>query len=111
MAEPRYQSLSDECLDNVVTMLADEPITDGGIEKRIGSEGGAEEPGGDDVANAVSLSLKLCHFGGGYRPLCFEQQDTDVGFIAHLGATPKIRGATVAAKQYASANRLRSDRG
>jgi len=85
-------------LDNVVTMLTDEPITDGGIEKHIGSEGGVEEPGGDDVANAVSLALKLCHFGGGYRPLYFEQQDADVGFIAHLGATPKIRGATVAAK-------------
>jgi hypothetical protein len=78
-------------LDNVVTMLADEPVADGGIEKHIGSEGGAKEPGGDNVANAVSLAFKLCHFGGGYRPLYVEQQDADVGFVAHFGATPKIK--------------------
>jgi hypothetical protein len=88
---PATKALGYESLDNVVAKLADEPITDGGIKKHIGSKGGAEEPGGD-------LALKLCHFGGGYRPLYVEQQGADVGFIAHLGATPKIRGATVAAK-------------
>jgi hypothetical protein len=45
-------------LDDVVAVLADEPITDGRIEEHIGP-GAAKEPSGDDVANAVSFSAIL----------------------------------------------------
>jgi hypothetical protein len=85
-------------LDSVVAVLANESITDGRIEKHVGCHGAAKQPGKNDVANPVGLMLKLCHFGGGYRSLYVEQQGDDVRFVAHLGATPKIRAATIAAK-------------
>jgi hypothetical protein len=56
-------------LDNVVAVLANEPIADGSIEKHIGGNGVVKEPSGNDGANAASLALKLCHFGRGYGAL------------------------------------------
>jgi hypothetical protein len=91
-------------------MLADEPITDGSIEQQIGRSDPAQEPPESDVAKPVCLALKLGDFGGGNRSLYIEQKGADVGSIAHLGAIPKIRGATVAAKWHPSENRLHSDR-